>query len=162
LEEGVKPFKITLPILPPSKNTWSGRFWATRHKQGRELEQQVWAAVCEAAHSLPMTRFRVPVVVSLEFHLPDNRRRDIQNLVHPGLIDALVNMAIIVDDSAAWMSLELSSVVDGTRQTVIRIRERDKPSAAPRSDTRDTMEDKAGINPWGRMMGIDEEANDAD
>jgi Holliday junction resolvase RusA-like endonuclease len=68
----------------------------------------------------------VPVIVAVEFRLPDNRRRDVQNLLHPGLFDALKTLTVIVDDSAQWMSLEVSSVVDGTRRTVIRIREREE------------------------------------
>ena len=116
---------LTLPLLPPSKNAWSGRHWSVRHKQGQLLKEEIWAAFI-AAYRIPPTRlfcFGNPVVVSVEFHFRDHRRRDLQNYCHPGLFDALKNLGIIVDDSAEWMSLELSSVIDGTTQTVIRIRE---------------------------------------
>lgn len=125
----MKPIEIILPILPPSKNTWEGRHWKTRYNQGQRLYQEIWGAVrSKTPCDERMPRFFVPVVVSIEFHLPDRRRRDIQNLLHPGLFDSLKSMGLIIDDSAEWMELEVSSKVNGLRQTVIKIREREEPN----------------------------------
>jgi Holliday junction resolvase RusA-like endonuclease len=121
----MNPIEIVLPFLPPSKNEWSGRHWACRHAQGQSLKWQIFAAL-HLAYPAAYRQFTVPVIVAVEFRLPDNRRRDVQNLLHPGLFDALKTLTVIVDDSAQWMSLEVSSVVDGTRRTVIRIREREE------------------------------------
>jgi Holliday junction resolvase RusA-like endonuclease len=115
--------QFTIPILPPSKNTWQGRHWFKRYKQGDDLQQEVWAALIQA-YPAPLPSFKVPVLVELEFHFPDNRPRDVQNYEHPGLYDALVTLGVIVDDSAVWMSKSTTSVVDGRRATTIRIREK--------------------------------------
>jgi hypothetical protein len=94
------------------------------HKQKQALEREMWwALLAEFGANLP--RFQVPVTVQFEFHFPDRRGRDIQNYEHPGLYDGLVNNLVIRDDGPRWMTREPSTfVVDGTRQTVIRIRPR--------------------------------------
>jgi Holliday junction resolvase RusA-like endonuclease len=88
------------------------------------LRQQIWAALV-VGYATPLPSFKVPVVVEIEFHFPDKRRRDVQNYEHPGLYDALVILSVIVDDSAAWISKSTTSVVDGRRATTIRIREKE-------------------------------------
>ena len=124
----MSPIEFTIPVLPPSKNGWEGRHWSKRHRQGEELRREIWAALagCQYPHpNTPTPSFTVPVLVEIELHFPDKRRRDVQNYIHPGLLDALVALGVIVDDSAVWMALTVSAVVDGRRATIIRIRERE-------------------------------------
>jgi Holliday junction resolvase RusA-like endonuclease len=120
--------RIVIPCLPPSKNVWFNKHWATQ----RTMWFNPWKRWLrdEYMHHLafyhwqPKMRGECDVVVT--FHLPNKRRRDLQNLFSfPPLFDVLVECGIIDDDSEAVAHPRMAEpVYDKTAQTVIEITRR--------------------------------------
>jgi hypothetical protein len=142
-----KPREITLtiPALPPSKNEYDGAHWSKKYDMQRVWQSLVFGAAVEAGVIVTRTgrgpcvpTIRGPVVVEIEFHFPDRRRRDTLNYAaFPPLMDSLTppnyhgirhnkqGLGLIEDDSADVCEVRiLPPIVDGTRQTVIRIARR--------------------------------------
>jgi hypothetical protein len=143
--------EIIIPALPPSKNEYGRRHWATQHK----LREWWYLLVKEffSTRRYP-ERLKGPVDIEIEFHFPDNRLRDVQNLIgFPPLWDVLtpekvnpprriktgkraghvtrgtvkLGLGIIEEDNhKAMRIIPADPVIDGTRQTVIRIWSREE------------------------------------
>lgn len=131
---------ITLPCLPPSKNKWD-RSPNTKPMSGKQIQamrRQAWYdpwhnwfagryAMLRRKARAAVTFGKQKVQVEITFHFPDERNRDtVQNYAgYPPLMDALTNKhtGIIHDDGRKWCRLVVNpdAVIDGTRQTVIRI-----------------------------------------
>ena len=128
---------IDIPRLPPSKNTYLGRHWATQHKIFN-----TWRKVM-AFHPLRHTWQAIygPVVVEIEFHLPNRRRVDaVPNMLgFPPLLDCLTparvdlpgpgkrgrakfGLGLIEDDCCTKCRvIAAEPVIDGAQRTIIRI-----------------------------------------
>lgn len=111
---------LELPYPPSVNHYWRharGRHYIT--EQGRLYQSKVFVAC------LGYLPFKKPVSVSVSVWLPDNRKRDLDNLWKV-LLDSLVKANIVEDD--CWQcvprqSIEAMGVVKGGR-IVVRLRER--------------------------------------
>ncbi|MDH2923948.1 crossover junction endodeoxyribonuclease RusA [Nicoletella semolina] len=111
---------IDLPY-PPTVNTYwrhtkQGRHYIT--EKGKMYQSKVFVAC------LGYLKFEKPVSISVKVWLPDNRKRDLDNLWKV-LLDSLVNAQILPDD--CWQcvpkqSIEAVGIEKGGR-VVVRIRE---------------------------------------
>jgi hypothetical protein len=116
---------ITIEIddLPPSKNVWSRLHWSRQ----RRIFANWYELVAFHPKRREWPKLKGRVTVEVQFHFPDRRVRDTQNLIgFPPLFDALINkgggIGVIEDDRSDKMSLQVPApIVDGTRRTVIRI-----------------------------------------
>lgn len=88
--------RIVLP-WPPTVNTYwrsvSGRTIISR--KGRQYREAVKALVADQCGG---ATFDGPVSVDLHAHMPDRRRRDVDNLPK-ALLDALTHAGVLADDS---------------------------------------------------------------
>ncbi|MCK3654244.1 hypothetical protein A4G19_13080 [Pasteurellaceae bacterium Macca] len=112
--------EIELPY-PPSvnhywKHTKQGRHYIS--PKGKAYQSQVFVA---CLGHLP---FQKPVAISVDVYLPDNRKRDLDNLWKV-LLDSLVNAQIVADDCWQYLpklSIEAKGIEKGGR-IVVRMEE---------------------------------------
>lgn len=75
-----------------------------RYKANAE-KKQAQLRVCQAIGNRKRLSCSVPVVVSVTYYEPNNRR-DVDNITGGGnkvILDALVEMGVIIDDSRKWV-----------------------------------------------------------
>lgn len=93
--------RITLPWPPsvnryyrsPNKGALAGRTLISQ--EGRAYREVVAALVMESRQSAGLA---CPLVVDIEAHMPDKRRRDLDNLMK-SLLDSLTHAGVWLDDS---------------------------------------------------------------
>ena len=91
----IEPLKLKMPWPPSVNHYWryvGGRPMISR--EGRLFRTRVEMEM----RLLRMTKLTGRLAVKLEFHPPDKRRRDIDNLTK-GLLDALQHAGVYEDDS---------------------------------------------------------------
>ena len=92
----MNPLEITLP-WPPSVNTYwrmvNGRMIIS--KDGRDYRQEV---ADQMLIQRAQKHFDGPLCLTVEAHRPDNRRRDLDNLLKAAL-DSLAHAGVYEDDS---------------------------------------------------------------
>ncbi len=98
---GPKPFKISIPVKPISWNVLARKNHWLYTKVFDEWKRATWAAVEEGR--LRGIRFKGPVVISVECHWVQHRRHDVDSVVAKPVIDALVDMRVIPDDSLEFV-----------------------------------------------------------
>ena len=112
---------IDIQVLPPSKNQYIRKHWATQQKKWF----RPWATMMALAYQQAPEKMKVmgKVRVRIQLHFPDSRRRDPQNYTaFPPLMDVLVNLGIIQDDNSRVCRIEVPEpICDGTARTVIAI-----------------------------------------
>ena len=110
---------ITIPALPPSKNTYVRAHW--RSQQSKYFKP--WEKMMEGTY-IEREGFREAVEVEIRLHFPDKRSRDVLNLVcFPPLMDCLKSEGIIPDDNCKVCKIVIAEpIMDKTSQTVIRIK----------------------------------------
>jgi Holliday junction resolvase RusA-like endonuclease len=110
--------ELELPYPPSINHYW--RRVGTRtliSREGRRFRQRV-VDILEARRLEPLVG---PLAVEVEFHPPDPRRRDIDN-VQKALFDALGHGGAFQDDSQiVRMSVAKHDPIDGGK-TIVRIR----------------------------------------
>lgn len=119
--------KIVLDHLPDSQLSPNSRgHWSAKHRASQEAVEEVIALVRQQGW------FRSPLytaTIGIEFHAPDERRRDFDNLLAASKpwIDGLVRAGVLVDDDAGHVRYKLSYTSGGseTSGTVITIEERE-------------------------------------
>jgi len=89
--------RVVLPFPPSLNNAFS------QASNGRRFATRAYTSWCNAAvllmRSAKLASAAGPVAISIRIRPPDNRRRDIDNLVKP-ILDALVKAGVIADDHA--------------------------------------------------------------
>ena len=107
--------RIEIPGLPPAECSPNARVhWAVKAKAARQYGTDVFYLAVDARNrsenpaewqNLDNAR------VSVTFMLPDNRRRDLDNLIasFKSGLDALVRCGILLDDSAGHVTLSYSA-----------------------------------------------------
>ncbi len=113
----MKEFACTLP-WPPSVNTyytvWKGR--KILSKKGKQFKKDCAEHI--RPQSEPMTgNLWVGVVVSF----PDNRKRDLDNLLKP-ILDVLDDYNVYVDDSQIW-DLRIKRINAGKGEVIVTVKE---------------------------------------
>jgi len=110
---------ITIPCLPPSKNEYMRLHWGSQQRRYFKPWEAMMSSVL--AHCVKHVG---PVEVEIELHFPDKRERDTLNYTaFPPLMDSLKRAGLIEDDnSQICRVVNADPIIDGTRQTVIRIR----------------------------------------
>ncbi|WP_347245365.1 RusA family crossover junction endodeoxyribonuclease [Thermogutta sp.] len=89
---------IDLPYPPSVNRYWrnvNGRMVLSR--EGRRYRQAVWDLLFVKRYLFGLGRFSGPVSVSLRIHPPDQRKRDLDNVLK-AIFDALQGGGIIQDD----------------------------------------------------------------
>jgi len=113
-------FDVELPFPPSVNHYW--RMWQGRmviSKEGRAYRENV-ATILRAKGVTPQTG---RLAVAIEAFPPDQRRRDLDNLLK-ALGDSLQHGGAFLDDSQiVWLLIEKAQVVPGGKVTV-RITER--------------------------------------
>lgn len=99
-------FVFQQPSTPLSINKANSMHWATKRRY-----MEPWRMCIRAAYirytilrELPIA----PVVIEFQFTFPKNVRRDPHNYIAPlvkGLIDELVDLHLVPDDNAEWVSV---------------------------------------------------------
>lgn len=96
--------RIVLPLPTPSANEWSGKHWSKRYKLKANWSKAIAAVVRVAEH-----RTMTPMRVTIERHMagpgldPDNLVAGVKPI-----LDAMVTLGLLVDDSARWLELHVS------------------------------------------------------
>jgi len=114
---------ISLPYLPPREFSPNSRVhWRVRHKVGLRVQDDVMALVREQGWDQPPLE---KSTISITWIFPDNRRRDIDNLLASTkpILDALTKdkSGVIVDDSWQHITLVLTYEKGDEPQTRIEI-----------------------------------------
>lgn len=116
---------IALGYLPESLNKTMYRHW-TKQRQAKQGLQADLEIVLLACKDLPRPVPTDHLAVSVEFVLPDHRRRDLDNLASPlrkALGDALVNGRWLSDDTPDHLAYrgDTAEYAKGIRATRIRL-----------------------------------------
>ena len=92
--------RLTLPILTPSQNVYNEWHWAKRHKWTKQVEMLIGAMLRRSGWTKPAE----PALMSVEIVRYSSGTLDEGNLVGgaKGLIDALVRLGVLYDDSPRW------------------------------------------------------------
>ena len=101
-------YRYTIPLIPRSLNEYAGRrnTWEYRNDKSEWL-RIIWAC-CREKPTKPLEKS----IVTIEYHFPDNRRRDPDNYCGKMILDGLVSCGIIKDDSFGHVELRLRGCVD--------------------------------------------------
>lgn len=83
-----------LPLPPSVNNLFAGKKRRFPTKRYEDWRTEAWAAL---GYQKPWPRYDEPVKVTLAIGRPDNRRRDLDNLLK-GPLDLLTSAGILKDD----------------------------------------------------------------
>lgn len=112
-------YRYTIPDIPPSNNRFIGRENRWEYHQIKKQWARLIMACCQPKPPKPLEH----AVVLLEYHFPDNRRRDPDNYSGKMILDGLTAAGIIKDDSFQCIDLHLEAVNDNGGYMVIKIME---------------------------------------
>lgn len=122
------PIIIRIPDVPPSNNQFIGR----NQRWNYQAEKKRWRTLValSIAQTKPMPKKpATPItraVVHLHYCFPDRRRRDPDNYAGKFILDPLVSLGILADDSFDVVKLVLSDeVTPGNKATMVTITEVD-------------------------------------
>ncbi|PTM58360.1 hypothetical protein [Desmospora activa] len=87
--------QIEVPGIPPSLNQMRNMHYYKLNRVKREWARLISIVSAARRPSKPFER----VVVTLTYHFPDKRRRDPDNYSGKFIMDALVDMGFLIDDS---------------------------------------------------------------
>lgn len=118
---------ITVPQLPPASQSPNSRaHYMVKHRERKDYMAMVGlSALAAGVKDCKLSKAKV----GIELVFPNNRRRDSDNAgirASKPVLDCLVNLGILQDDSAEHVTLEpVQLTVDSKRApaTVIRIQE---------------------------------------
>lgn len=124
---------LTISMLTPSGNQLSGYHWRKRRRMKRDWQWLLLAAMGRAGVGVQLGRFHV----TIERHAP--RQLDPDNAVAgcKAVIDAMVGVGLLQDDSPAYVAgliVEQRKTPRAAQQTVIRLRPASgssSPTSAP-------------------------------
>jgi Holliday junction resolvase RusA-like endonuclease len=121
-----RELKIILDHLPPSElnpNNLRRQHWSVRAKETAASKDEIgWLAKVDWHDNEPMMRARI----SYEFHLKDNRKRDLDNLLGAckAYQDGLIEAGVIFYDDAQHLEIgSIKAMVTGEEKTIITILE---------------------------------------
>lgn len=100
--------KITIPEIPPSNNRFIGRNKAWEYRKVK----QAWYWVVLSALPYRLKQPMGKAVVHITYYFPDRRRRDPDNYAGKMLLDPLVKLGVIKDDSFQHIRLVLDGACD--------------------------------------------------
>ncbi|TDN64268.1 crossover junction endodeoxyribonuclease RusA [Scandinavium goeteborgense] len=109
----MKTYRLTLPY-PPSNNRYYRHNRGRTHisTEGQAYRTAVAQLIKEAMLDIGIT---VPVKISIECHMPDRRRRDLDNL-QKAVFDALTKSGFWLDDQQVdYYSVKRMPIVKGGR-----------------------------------------------
>ena len=109
----------TIPDIPPSNNKFIGRNarWAYQNEKRRWAELIRFSCLPKPPAALPKAS------VKIVYHFKDSRRRDPDNYSGKMILDWLVRVGILEDDSLNCIYLQLAAVYDKGGDTEIFIEE---------------------------------------
>ena len=96
-------YEYMIPCVPPSLNKFAGRENKWEYRQTKAEWLQIVSAYCRPRPAKPFDK----AVVTLEYHFPDEIRRDPDNYSGKQINDGLVKAGIIKDDSFKCIELRL-------------------------------------------------------
>ena len=115
--------RYVIPDIPPSNNRFKGRKNCWEYRKLKKEWAQTAAIYCRPKPSAPLSG----VTVRITYFFPTRIRHDPDNYNGVFLLDGMVRVGILRDDSFACISLELRGGYDkGNPRTVIEIFERDE------------------------------------
>lgn len=122
---------LVVNYLPPSVNQRGSTHWRRIAQQRKDAHQHAWTAWHEAGKPLANNRKAV-VDIHIEAHGladdPDNRTSRVK-----GLLDGLVKVGCLVDDSPEWLELHIptrSKGIKGKPRITIHIHYIEEETAA--------------------------------
>ena len=122
----MRKLELTLDHLPwPELSPNSRLHWAVKARAVKSTKDEIgWLAKAAGwtCYHKPMQKARI----SYEFHLKDNRRRDLDNLLASckSLVDGLVDVGVLADDDSKHLEIGSVKCIQGTKeQTVISLTE---------------------------------------
>ena len=123
-ERDLRQLIICIPHLPyPELSPNSREHWAVKARAVRASREEVgWLAKAQWQDQKPMMRARV----SYQFHVADNRKRDLDNLLSSckAFQDGLIDAGVLFYDDAKHLEIGQVKVVQSdTEQTVIKLEE---------------------------------------
>lgn len=101
LPKPISNFWFIIPLKPISWNVLARKNHWLYTKVFNEWKQATWAAVKEA--KLEKCRFSTPALIVIICRWKQRRRHDIDSIVAKPVIDALVGMGILEDDSLEYV-----------------------------------------------------------
>ena len=115
---------VTIEHLPyPELSPNSRLHWAVKARAIKAAKEEIgWLAKSQWHDDKPMMRARI----SYEFHLKDNRVRDLDNLYTStkALTDGLIEAGVIFYDDARHLEIGgVKAMVTGTEETIIKVEE---------------------------------------
>jgi Holliday junction resolvase RusA-like endonuclease len=121
-----RELKIVLDHLPPSElnpNNLRRLHWSVRARETAASKDEIgWLAKVDWYDNEPMTRARI----SYEFHLKDNRKRDLDNLLAAckAYTDGLIETGVIYCDDTQHLEIgSVKAIITGEEKTIITILE---------------------------------------
>jgi len=125
-DKALRSLTIALNHLPPvelNPNTLRRSHWSIRATATRAAIEEIgWLAKERWHDDKPMLKARI----SYTFHLKDNRRRDLDNLLSAckAYQDGLIEVGVLFYDDAAHLEIgSIRAVVTGEEKTVIEVME---------------------------------------
>jgi Holliday junction resolvase RusA-like endonuclease len=122
----IRKLIITLDHLPPRElnpNSLRSSHWSVRHEATRIAKDEIgWLAKAQWHDDKPMMKARI----SYEFHLKDNRKRDLDNLLGAckAYQDGLIEAGVIFYDDAKHLEIgSIKATVTGNEKTIITVKE---------------------------------------
>ena len=119
-----KVLRIERPLPDPILSPNSRPHWAAIRRASRDAKDLVIASVLEQGNrGKPLSK----AIVTVSFILPDNRRRDHQNLIasSKAFVDGLTAAGAIVDDDLTHIEERYPkpTIQKGVRMTIIEVEE---------------------------------------
>ena len=117
-----------LSFVPPSKanrvkiNTRAFSKSGKRYIVPKDVSIKINKAIWELQNQHNGKKFKNPVEVNITFILPNNRRRDLDNIMKT-LGDCLVYADIIEDDNLIYKQTLMKKVIKGMEGVIIKIRD---------------------------------------
>lgn len=112
-------WRAIIPDVPPSANQFLRTHWGRRAKLKEKFQRLLYKAFFGSGVTKAEGKRKVTLI------LHTKRQRDYANnflAADKCILDSLVNLGYLKDDSPKWLELSLSSQV-GTPQTIIEISE---------------------------------------
>lgn len=100
--------KIVIPEIPPSNNKFIGKNKAWEYRKIKQAWYWIVLSALPSRLKKPMEK----AVVHITYYFPDRRRRDPDNYAGKMLLDPLVQLGIIKDDSFGHIRLVLDGACD--------------------------------------------------
>ena len=109
--------KIEILDTPPSQNEWNCMFWADRKRIKDIWEKMIWA---ELVNRIEIKKLKN---IKICFCFPDNKLRDIDNIVYfKAILEGLKMAKIIPDDNSKIVQPQYSIKTNTQeRRTIIEI-----------------------------------------